>query len=94
MQLLFIPSALPFKVVCVVRVLMHSRCEKAYITMFDFIKSLASAMKPTRIHCDFERAAINALRRVFPDADIVGCLWHFGAVSLNILSVCFALTVP
>ena len=64
-----------------VRVLMQSRSEAAYVTLFEFLKSLAPTMRPARIHCDFERAVINALRRVFPGSTIVGCLWHFGVVS-------------
>ncbi|KAK3932363.1 Threonine synthase-like 2 [Frankliniella fusca] len=65
-------------VVAIVRVLMQSRSENAYFTLFEFLKRLAPGLNPERIHCDFERATINALRRVFPDADIVACLWHFG----------------
>ncbi|KAK3909846.1 Endonuclease MutS2 [Frankliniella fusca] len=65
-------------VVGVIRVLMMSRSEQAYVTLFSFIKQLVPDLNPERIHWDFERATINALRFVFPNTDIVGCLWHFG----------------
>ncbi|XP_052128117.1 uncharacterized protein LOC127750458 [Frankliniella occidentalis] len=65
-------------IVAVVRVLMMSRSEEAYVELFSYLRVLAPNLRPERIHCDFERATINALRRVFPMADIVGCLWHFG----------------
>ncbi|KAK3916404.1 Prostate and testis expressed protein 3 [Frankliniella fusca] len=57
-------------VVGLVRVLMRSRSQRAYVVLFEYVKSLAPGMRPNRIHCDFERAVINALRIVFPDADI------------------------
>lgn len=60
---------------------MQSRSENAYLALFEYLKSLAPGLCPERIHCDFERASINALKRIFPDSDIVGCLWHFGVVS-------------
>ncbi|KAK3924637.1 (2R)-sulfolactate sulfo-lyase subunit beta [Frankliniella fusca] len=65
-------------VVAVMRIIMRSRSENAYLELFGFIKQLAPNLQPTRIHCDFERATINALRKTFPLSDIVGCLWHFG----------------
>ncbi|KAE8738442.1 hypothetical protein FOCC_FOCC016078 [Frankliniella occidentalis] len=65
-------------IVALVRVLMMSRCEAAYVTLFSYLKQLAPGLQPHRIHCDFERATINALRITFPLSDIVGCLWHFG----------------
>lgn len=75
-----------YQVVGMVRILMMSRSEEAYITLFSYIKQLAPGLDPQRIHCDFERATINALRRAFPRSDIVGCLWHFGVVSIIRLS--------
>ncbi|KAE8739588.1 hypothetical protein FOCC_FOCC014918, partial [Frankliniella occidentalis] len=65
-------------VICLVRVLMMSRSQQAYTTLFDFIKELAPNLQPARIHCDFERATINSLRLAFPMSIIAGCLWHFG----------------
>ncbi|KAE8741560.1 hypothetical protein FOCC_FOCC012897 [Frankliniella occidentalis] len=65
-------------IIALVRVLMRSRSQEAYLTLFRFIKELAPNLQPRRIHCDFERATINALRVVFPGTSIVGCLWHFG----------------
>ncbi|XP_052127780.1 uncharacterized protein LOC127750346 [Frankliniella occidentalis] len=70
--------ALFTQVIALMRVIMRSRSEQAYLELFSFIKQLAPNLQPVRIHCDFERATINALRRTFPSSDIVGCLWHFG----------------
>ena len=34
-------------------------------------------LKPSHVYCDFEKGLINAVRECFPDACIVGCLFHF-----------------
>ncbi|XP_052130715.1 uncharacterized protein LOC127751337 isoform X2 [Frankliniella occidentalis] len=64
-------------VVAVVRVLMQSKREAAYQTLFSYLKTLCPRLNPDRIHCDFERGMMNALAMVFPHSLIVGCLWHY-----------------
>lgn len=59
-----------------------SRTQDAYVTLFSYIKQLAPNLEPQRIHCDFERAQMNAWRISFARSDIVGCLWHYGVVSV------------
>ncbi|KAE8740520.1 hypothetical protein FOCC_FOCC013965 [Frankliniella occidentalis] len=66
------------EVVGIVRALMQSKREVAYVTLFSYLKALCPNLNPERIHCDFERGMINALSRVFPQSLIVGCLWHYG----------------
>ncbi len=70
-------------VIALVRVLMRSRSELTYLTLFRYLKTLAPNLEPQSIHCDFEKATMNALRTVFPTSSIVGCLWHYGVVSLD-----------
>lgn len=65
---------------------MMSRTQAAYSALFSYIADAAPRLNPERIHCDFERAQMNALRITFPDSDIVGCLWHYGVVS----TLCYA----
>ncbi|KAK3909601.1 Elongation factor 4 [Frankliniella fusca] len=64
-------------VIAILRVLMRRRTEEAYTALFNYLRTIAPDLRPTRIHCDFERATINALRQLFPDCPIVGCLWHY-----------------
>ncbi|KAK3931712.1 Pyridoxine/pyridoxamine 5'-phosphate oxidase [Frankliniella fusca] len=68
-------------VVPVVRVLMLRRHEEAYVCVLSFLKLLVPNWAPERVHCDFERAQMNAFKRVLPMSRIVGCLWHYGAAS-------------
>ncbi|XP_034231381.1 uncharacterized protein LOC117639635 [Thrips palmi] len=72
-------------VVAIVRVLMLSRTTEAYLEVLEHLKTLAPNMDPDRIHSDFERAEMNAWKRAFPRARVVGCIWHY-AVACS----CFA----
>jgi len=73
---------LAYQVIAVARVLMMSRTEEAYLEVLHYLKTLAPAWEPVRIHCDFERGMMNAFRTIFPQSRIVGCLWHFAVVSI------------
>lgn len=53
---------------------------EAYLALFNYVRQIAPTFHPERIHCDFEKAQMRAFRMVFPNAAIVGCLWHFGVV--------------
>ena len=44
--------------------------------VFSIIKNLDTTMNPGVIHCDFEKAVINAIQRNFPNAAVGGCLFH------------------
>ena len=60
---------------------MMRRTTESYVEVFRYVKTLAPNWDPRRVHCDFERAEMNAFIQVFPLCRVVGCLWHFGVVS-------------
>ncbi|KAK3921811.1 Non-structural protein 1, partial [Frankliniella fusca] len=77
-QMLNIVTNFGGTVIGIVRVLMESKSEDAYLTLFSYIKTLCPLLNPERVHCDFERGMMNSLAAVFPHSLIVGCLWHYG----------------
>ncbi|QQP52192.1 Uncharacterized protein FKW44_004253 [Caligus rogercresseyi] len=54
----------------------NNRNEETYSIIFNFIKN--KEIVPISITIDFERAAINEIKNVFPEAKIYGCFFHFG----------------
>lgn len=63
-------------------VLLQSKFEWAYSEAFDEIKKALNSksqtnLNPAYVHCDFEKGLINAVSSHFPDAQVVGCLFHF-----------------
>lgn len=48
-----------------------------YHTLFDIIKTSFPNWNPSKILLDYEKAAMNALRKVFPDTTLKGCFYHF-----------------
>ncbi|KAK3911340.1 Nonribosomal peptide synthetase imqB [Frankliniella fusca] len=63
--------------IVLVRVLMQKRSEVAYVALLEFLKRLVPQWDPEEIHCDHERAQVNAWRTVFPLARVASCLWHY-----------------
>ncbi|KFM58704.1 hypothetical protein X975_17494, partial [Stegodyphus mimosarum] len=47
-----------------------------YNRMFEIIKVLLPNMMPQKVLLDFEKAAINAAKIAFPEADVKGCYFH------------------
>lgn len=66
------------KVFPLVYVLCTNRRKKTYVKILVELKKIEPRLAPSRIVVDFENAFILAIERVFPDADIKGCLFHFG----------------
>ena len=56
--------------------LLPKKNEDTYRRMFEILKSLLPDLGPTQIFVDFEKAAINAARIAFPQAEIKGCYFH------------------
>ncbi|XP_050517464.1 uncharacterized protein LOC126892075 [Diabrotica virgifera virgifera] len=47
-----------------------------YRRMIELLKNIGPNLNPNKISCDFELAAINAFRDAFPNAQMLGCLFH------------------
>ncbi|XP_029848582.2 uncharacterized protein LOC115330735 [Ixodes scapularis] len=63
-------------VIPAVYVLMRSKTEAAYTKLLSVLKSKCAAADPSTVLLDFEQAAINAFRRVFPSCQALGCFFH------------------
>lgn len=63
-------------VIPLIFVLMCDKKEKNYSIVFSLLKSKLG-WNPSKIHCDYERAAINAIKREFPTVTIIGCYYHW-----------------
>lgn len=64
-------------VVPTVYILMSNRTERTYLTAFNQLKVLEPRLNPLSIMTDFELAAINAFKIVFPAVNQRGCFFHF-----------------
>jgi hypothetical protein len=64
-----------FQVIPVAYCLMQSKLEVAYVHILNWLR--ARALSFQRLVTDFERAQINAWRRVFGAVDHSGCLFHY-----------------
>ena len=56
---------------------MANKTEEHYNKLFSELKALGPTLSPRTIMTDFECAAINAFRAVFPDSDQQSCFFHF-----------------
>ena len=56
--------------------LLSDKTVDTYEEAFYMIRTLDEGIAPTMIHCDFELATINAIRKVFPEATVAGCFFH------------------
>lgn len=75
-------------------ILLQSKHEWAYTEAFNEVKSALrtngqSNLNPANIHCDFEKGLMNALADQFPDARVVGCLFHFKQALLRKMRFAF-----
>lgn len=74
------------------------KCQATYREIFTHLKQHSTALgfhlTPQRITCDFELATINAIKEVFPETSIGGCLFHFSqAIYRHAVNKC-GLKVP
>ncbi|CAN7993984.1 unnamed protein product, partial [Ixodes hexagonus] len=63
-------------VIPAVYVLMKSKTEAAYTKLLSVLKNKCAAADPSTVLLDFEQAAINGFRRVFPSCQALGCFFH------------------
>lgn len=68
------------KVVPLVYALMTRKSEDLYVALFQEVENFAARngfqLNPSMVLMDFERAPINAIKRVFPNAVTKGCFFH------------------
>jgi hypothetical protein len=55
----------------------------------EIIVSLGGKISVSQVHCDFEKGLINAIREIFPEARVVGCLFHWKQALLRKMKVNF-----
>lgn len=56
--------------------LLPNKTEETYCKMFQAMRIFWPDLNPTSISTDFELAALNAIKLVFPQAELYGCLFH------------------
>ena len=56
--------------------LLPNKTQSTYEKMLEAVKKICPEMNPEIILTDFEKAAINAFKNAFPDADAGGCRFH------------------
>ncbi|KAF9409274.1 hypothetical protein HW555_011309 [Spodoptera exigua] len=64
-------------IIPLVYVLLMSKKEKTYTTMFRLIKAQIPNWNPKKILIDFEKAVMNSIQTVLPNTEIKGCYFHF-----------------
>lgn len=77
-QLYTIHAVRQNNVIPLVFALLPDKTEMSYTRMLEALKNLRPSLNPKSIMTDFERAAKNAFRKVFPNAEQAGCFFHFG----------------
>lgn len=57
------------------------KSEETYVAILQHLKDQATRfgmnLAPRKIICDFERATMNAIQEIFPEALVIGCLFHW-----------------
>lgn len=56
---------------------MSDRKEESYIILFNMIKSQIPEWNPRKVYTDYEKAAMNAILKVFPTTKLRGCYYHW-----------------
>lgn len=57
-------------------ILLPNKTRETYNALFTLIKNIAPSANPKSINCDFEIAAIAAMKDAFPAVTINGCFFH------------------
>lgn len=65
------------KVVPLISAFMSNRTQNSYELLFHMIQSRLPEFKPYKVHCDYESAAINAIKENHPNVIIKGCYYHW-----------------
>lgn len=57
--------------------LLSNKSHESYVILFRLLRRQFPDWKPETYHCDYELAALNAIQKVFPDINVVGCYYHW-----------------
>lgn len=57
----------------------HNKTENTYKLIFEMIKSQIPEWNPVKLTLDYEISAMKAIRKIFPNAVMKGCYYHFCA---------------
>lgn len=57
--------------------LLPNKTQSTYKRLFKLLRQNVPTFSPLKIHIDFEKAAINGIEEIFPEAIIKGCNFHF-----------------
>jgi len=63
-------------VIPAVYVLMNERSTNAYVRVLTELKNIRPDLNPSTVMTDFEQAALLAFRKIFPNVEQQGCLFH------------------
>lgn len=75
-QIYTIHALLQDEAIPLIYVFLTNKQEESYIRLFGILSQIEPNLSPASIICDFELAAINAIKRVFPRTEIVCCFFH------------------
>lgn len=77
LHLITIEGKFESKILPLVYIFLADKCEDNYSAVLGELKHLQTDLNPTQIISDFEMSSILACRKVFPQAILKGCLFHF-----------------
>ncbi|KAL3073073.1 hypothetical protein niasHT_035349 [Heterodera trifolii] len=58
--------------------LLPGKHRRYYEEVLNFLRTRTSPSEPRKVICDFEKAEMNAVSAVFPAANILCCMFHYG----------------
>ncbi len=63
-------------VIPIIYALLTNKRRATYARMFEMLNSIEPCLDPTAIVCDYEQAAISAMKEIYPHVGIKGCFFH------------------
>lgn len=78
LQVFTIHALIDNRSIPLIYVLMGTKTQADYERVFQKVLELRPSLTPISIMIDFEKGSMNALSTVFPNATVLGCLFHLG----------------